>query len=109
MFALLLTNKDTTYRDLLTLPKNWCVFWSPKIIKIDFKAAVISAINKVFLDSVITGCDFHFNRCLWRQIQNIGLTMKYKEDEQPKVFLLVETLEEEVEFVSWQLKSKESV
>jgi hypothetical protein len=33
--------------------------------------------------------------------------MEYKEDEQPKVFLLVQTLKEEAELVSWQLKSKE--
>jgi hypothetical protein len=57
------------------------VFWSPKIIKVDFEAAVVSATNKVFLDSVITGCNFHFNQCLWRQIQNSGLTVEYKENE----------------------------
>jgi hypothetical protein len=61
------------------------VFWSPKIIKLDFEAAVISAINKVFPDSVITGCNFHFDQCLWRQIQNIGLTVEYKEDEQVRI------------------------
>jgi hypothetical protein len=83
------------------------VFWSPKIIKVDFEAAVISAINKVFPDSVITGCNFHFNQCLWRQIQNIGLTAECKEDKRPKVFLLVQTLKEEAELVSWQLESKE--
>jgi hypothetical protein len=83
------------------------VFWSPKIIKFDFEAAVISALNKVFPYSVSTGCNFHFNQCLWRQIQNIGLTVEYKENEQPKVFLLVQALKEEAELVSWQLKSKE--
>jgi len=34
-------------------------------MKVDFEAAAVSAINKVFPDSVITGCDFYFNRCLW--------------------------------------------
>jgi hypothetical protein len=42
-----------------------------------------------------------------RQIQNIDLAVEYKENEQPKVFMLVQTLKEEVELVSWQLKSKE--
>jgi hypothetical protein len=32
--------------------------------------------------------------------------VEYKEDEQPYVFLLVQTLKEEAELVSWQLKSK---
>jgi hypothetical protein len=33
--------------------------------------------------------------------------VEYKENEQPKVFLLVQTLKEEAKLVSWQLKSKE--
>jgi hypothetical protein len=57
------------------------VFWSPKIIKVDFEAAAISAINKVFPGSVITDYNFHFNQCLWRQIQNIDLAVEYKEDD----------------------------
>jgi hypothetical protein len=61
------------------------VFWSQKIIKVDFEAAVISAINKVFPDSVITGCNCHLNKCLWRQIQNIFLTVEYKEDEEVRI------------------------
>jgi hypothetical protein len=42
-------------------------------MKLDFEAAVISAINKVSPYSVITGCNFHFRQFLWTQIQNIGL------------------------------------
>jgi hypothetical protein len=61
------------------------VFWSPKITKVDFEAAVMSAINKVFPDSVITGCNFHFNQCPWRQIHNTGLTVEYKEDEEVRL------------------------
>jgi hypothetical protein len=72
-FALLSEKKEITYLYLLTLLKNLCVFWSPKIIKVDFEAAVIGAISKVFPDSVITGCNFHFSHCVWRQTQNIGL------------------------------------
>jgi hypothetical protein len=54
--------KKKTIHCLLTLLKNWCVFWSPKMIKVDFEAVVISAINKVFLDAIIAGCNFHFNQ-----------------------------------------------
>jgi hypothetical protein len=77
LFALLPDKKETTYHCLLTLQKSWCVFWLPKIIKVDFEAAVISEINKVFLDPVITGCNFHFKLCLWKQVQNIGLRVEY--------------------------------
>jgi hypothetical protein len=65
LFALLLDKLETTYY-LLTLLKNWTLFWLPKIIKFDFEAAVTSAINKVFLESLTAGCNFHFNQCLWK-------------------------------------------
>jgi hypothetical protein len=63
--------------------KNLCCFWSPKNINGDFEAAVVSAINKVFPDSVITGYDFNFSQWLWRQLKHIGFKMDYKENEHP--------------------------
>ena len=68
--------------NLLTMLKNWCPLLSQKIIKLDFEAAVISVIHKLCADSVFTGCNFHFNQCMWRQIQIISLTVEYKEDKQ---------------------------
>ena len=76
---------------LLTPRKNCCYFWSPKMIKIGSEAAVISAMNKIFTDSVITGCNFRFKLSLWRQIQNIGLTVKYKETEQVRLTSRIST------------------
>jgi hypothetical protein len=52
-----------------------------KIRKVDFEASALSAINKAFPDSVVTGCNFLFNQCLWRQIKNIGLTVEYEAPE----------------------------
>jgi hypothetical protein len=52
---------------------------------VDFEAGVISAINKFFPDSVIIARNFDFNQCLWRQIQNIGLTVEYQENEQVRL------------------------
>ena len=37
--------------------------------------------NRICPDSVIAGCNFHFNQCLWRQIQNIRLPVGYKQIE----------------------------
>ena len=70
------------YHYLVTLLKGLCSLRSPKIIKADFDAAVIGAMHKIFPDSVITGCNFHCNQCLWTQIQNIRLTVQYEENEQ---------------------------
>jgi len=50
--------------------------------EVEFEEAVNRAVNNVFQFSVITGCNFHFRLCLWRQIQNINLMVEYKETEQ---------------------------
>lgn len=36
----------------------------------------------LFLDTKISGYNFHFNQCLLRKIQDIALTVLYKDDEQ---------------------------
>jgi len=50
-------------------------------MKDESDATVVSAINKIFPDSVITGCNIHLSQCLERQLHNIGLTVQYKENE----------------------------
>ena len=35
-------------------------FWSPKIVKIDYEVAVVTAGNKALPDSVIADCKFSF-------------------------------------------------
>jgi len=44
-----------------------------KIMKVYSEAAVISVTNKVFPNSVITGCNLYFDQLLWRQLENIRL------------------------------------
>jgi len=53
-----------------------CSCRSPKIIKDDYEALVVSETNKVFPDSVITGCNFYFSQSLMRQLQNNGIQRK---------------------------------
>jgi len=52
--------------------------------KVDFEEAVISAVNKVFQFSVITGCNFHFTQCLWRQIKILLLWLSTKKLNNPE-------------------------
>jgi hypothetical protein len=54
-------------------------------MKADFEAAVFIAINKVYLNSVNTGCNFHFDQCPWSHLQNIVLTVEYKENERVRL------------------------
>jgi hypothetical protein len=57
-------------------------------MKVDFETAVISAINRDFPDSVITGCNLHMRQWLWRELQNVGLTVGYKENQHSECVLL---------------------
>jgi len=66
MSALLPDKREKNFP--LTLLKGWCSFCSPKIIKVDSEAEVVSVINKIFPHSVITGSKFHFSQCLWRHL-----------------------------------------
>ena len=81
LLTLLPDKKETAYHYLLTLLENLFFVVAKKIMKYDFEAAVASEINTVRSDSIVTCCNFHFSQCLWRQLQNIGLTLAYKEHE----------------------------
>jgi hypothetical protein len=69
MFSLLQDKNEAPNYSLLTPLEIAVISGDQKFITVDSEAAVISAKNKVFLESVITGCNFQCNRCLWRQIQ----------------------------------------
>lgn len=82
IFALLPDKKETTYRNLLLKLKASFPRWNPGMIKLDFETAAINACRQEFPNSVISGCNFHFNQCLWRKIQSLGLVKDYKENEE---------------------------
>lgn len=63
--------RELKYHCLLALPKGSRSFWTPKNYKGQFRSSGHSEIYELFLGSVITGCNFHFNQCMWRQIENI--------------------------------------
>ena len=43
-------------------------------IIMDFEAAAHRAISEEFSNILRKGCNFHFGQCLWRKIQELGLT-----------------------------------
>ncbi|KAG5897272.1 hypothetical protein JTB14_011438 [Gonioctena quinquepunctata] len=51
-----------------------------RFIKIDFEEAVIMAIKRILPNVKIAGCNFHFNQCLWRKVQSIGLVEGHGND-----------------------------
>jgi hypothetical protein len=50
---------------------------NPKFISIDFEKGAIGALKNVFPNSKIKGCNFHYNQCIFRKIQEIGLQQDY--------------------------------
>ena len=50
---------------------------NPKFIIIDFEKDAIGALKNVFPNAVIKGCNFHYNQCIFKKIQELGLQKDY--------------------------------
>lgn len=49
-------------------------------ILIDFENAFVKAAQDIFPDTIISGCNFHFNQCIHRSVQDNGLADLYNDD-----------------------------
>ncbi|XP_054258398.1 uncharacterized protein LOC128983212 [Macrosteles quadrilineatus] len=59
----------------------------PKQVMVDFESAAMSAISSVLGDRVeVKGCFFHLCQSTWRHVQQHGLTKKYKENDDVKLY-----------------------
>ena len=52
------------------------VFNPPKL-RLDYEAASVGVANELYPVCQISGCNFHFNQCLWRTVQIVGLSVQY--------------------------------
>lgn len=73
-----LPNKEkSTYERLFDLLKNYAtqngLNLNPEFISIDFESGLKPAIESSF-SSVISGCWFHLNQCLFRHLAEAGLS-----------------------------------
>ena len=55
------------------------ITFSPETIMIDFEMAEIMKFKNTLPNSTVKGCLFHFNQSLWRKIQQIGLSVRYRD------------------------------
>ena len=79
VYALLPNKSYATYNRLLSAIKNLQPQFNPEFWLTDFEVATIQAIRQNFPQTALTGCFFHMQQCIWRKIQNLGLTSAYKE------------------------------
>lgn len=79
IYALLPNRKEVTYRRFFILLRERISTFNPKKVHIDFEQAAINALQDVFPEIIIKGCNFHFNQAIWRKVQELGLVTYYKE------------------------------
>ncbi|CAL1272081.1 unnamed protein product [Larinioides sclopetarius] len=85
IFALLTRKNRDTYSKLFTVLKQAGL--NPSSITMDFEVAAIVELERNFPLLNIVGCNFHFNQCLWRQVQSLGLVQVYKENEEIRLHI----------------------
>lgn len=84
LYSLLPNKSERTYTRLFSLLKEKLPSWNPTYFKIDFEISAINAFRSVFPRSQLKGCNFHFNQCLWRKVQSLGLAKMYIENTEVK-------------------------
>lgn len=55
---------------------------NPASIMSDFEKATQNAIQHVFPNARLVGCLFHLGQCLWRKVQDLGLSQLYHDNEE---------------------------
>ncbi|CAF4573943.1 unnamed protein product, partial [Didymodactylos carnosus] len=81
LYTLLPDKKGSTYISLLNGIQNLfhmnniCI--NSKYITIDFEQAAINAITLVFPNATVKGCNFHFNKCMYTKLQELGFQSSF--------------------------------
>ncbi|KAG0442095.1 hypothetical protein DMUE_0545 [Dictyocoela muelleri] len=78
LFAFLPNKNEKTYLKLFKQIEIIMQENQPKYIIMDFEMAPMSAFFKIFKNTKIYNCYFHFTQIIWRFVQKIGLVNKYK-------------------------------
>ncbi|XP_018495297.1 uncharacterized protein LOC108864344 [Galendromus occidentalis] len=80
----LLPNKSKeTYMRMFEPLKNYAISigrnFEPPTFHLDYEISTLRAIRESFPNSEVKGYLFHFNQCLWREVQGSGLVTFYRE------------------------------
>ncbi|XP_030072563.1 FLYWCH-type zinc finger-containing protein 1 [Microcaecilia unicolor] len=87
VYVLMMDKKEETYvrvfRKLVELNGNL----NPVSVLADFEKASQNAVTKVFPGSCLSACLFHLGQCLWRKVQDCGLSELYRSSEDVRISL----------------------
>ncbi|CAF2618161.1 unnamed protein product [Rotaria sp. Silwood2] len=65
--------------ELRTAAVKYDLVLNPKFITIDFEQSAIGALKNIFPNTTIKGCNFHYNQCIFKKIQDLGLQKDYND------------------------------
>jgi hypothetical protein len=76
LYTLLADKKGPTYISMFNCILNLChtnnICLNPKYITIDFEQAAFNSIKLIFPNAIVKGCNFHFNKCIYTKLQDLG-------------------------------------
>jgi hypothetical protein len=82
------------FNELRTVAIQNGLVLNPLFITTDFEQGAISALRNVFPNASIQSCNFHYNQCIFKKIQELGLQKDYL-DSSPDDSTSVKSLVEE--------------
>ncbi len=85
VYAFLENKTEATYHELFTAILNRCATYGvqpdPDVVMVDFELAVPRAVAGVFGQNVqVQFCFYHLTQSTWRKIQEMGLVVSYRTD-----------------------------
>ena len=81
LYSLLPDKFKKTYTSLFNELRNLCIkhdlILNPKLITLDFEQGCLNSLYNVFPNSCIKGCNFHFNKCIFKKITDLEWQPEY--------------------------------
>lgn len=84
-FAFLPNKNKQTYLRLFRNILEHVPQWNPSSVTADYETAVVSSLREVFPSVHVHGCYFHMKQCIWRKVQELGMTREYRENEEVRM------------------------
>ncbi len=91
VYCLLPNKRQETYQRVFQLLEkvrvNLQLDLLPSLLVSDFELAIMNAARSIFPSASIKGCYFHFCQAILRKIQELGLQVEYKENQELRSFV----------------------